>query len=428
MVISRGRSLRLLASSLLGLVALGLVGCGGGGGGGGFPPATPTPDPVFGPGDKLPGVNIEVRDIRGALSPDGYFAPGDTITVEFAIKRDDGLPLELVDMDRGAIMVSGPTFHYQRVIASQGDVLDRAVRVGVGLYTYTFETPIPATYLAPINDTPAITDGEWTGEPLVDGTYTIGIEIRKDYDVDSETLRDPGNTVAHFLIGSSATMETRELVRAENCFQCHNEVRAHGDNRTDLNGCLLCHTAGAEDKNEPSVANGTPGVTIDFRVMIHKIHSGHALPSVNGVTTNPDGSRKYDAPKQPYQVMGYRNSLHDYSELAMPLWPSVYAPMPRDVGYGDLSGAEQDLEDTMRGGMVLLRQLPRGPGRCRPRARPGTGSPRLHAADARCLCELPRRLGARAALPRQRHHDARAARRLGLRQLPQGERHASRRA
>ncbi|HNM25714.1 MAG TPA: hypothetical protein PKL15_09800, partial [Saprospiraceae bacterium] len=67
-----------------------------------------------------------------------------------------------------------------------------------------------------------------------------------------------------------------------NCDQCHKELRAHGEFRRSVKLCVLCHTSGSEDKNVATAANGTPDITIDFRVMIHKIHNGFNLPSVQG--------------------------------------------------------------------------------------------------------------------------------------------------
>ena len=160
--------------------------------------------------------------------------------------------------------------------------------------------------------------------------------------------RDPGNTTADFLFGDATTLQKRELVTLANCNQCHVEVRGHGDNRNNVTNCLLCHTAGAEDRNTPTVADGTPGVSIDFRVMIHKIHSGKHLPSVLGVGTNADGSRNYAVGAKPYQLIGYQDTVHDYSGVVWPNWPSFYTPMPRDAGHTLLSTTNQGLENSMR--------------------------------------------------------------------------------
>jgi hypothetical protein len=303
----------------------------------------------LGRGDDLPGVNVQILSLSGGGSS---FQPGNTITVKFTVKNDAGENLELSEMDRGAILVSGPSFNYQRVIDSQSDLLARSTKNPDGSYSYRFAAPIPTSYLAPLNDTGAFTDNELTGQPLLAGTYTVGIELRKDYTIEEETFRDPGNATFDFLLGSATTLQPRELVTIENCNQCHGELRAHGSNRTRIQNCLLCHTTGAEDRNESTVEGGTPGVSIDFKVMIHKIHTGKHLASVLGVTTNPDGTRKYDAAKKPYKIIGFNNSVHDYSHVALPIWPSLIAPMPRDAGYSGLTATQQGLEDELRSGVV----------------------------------------------------------------------------
>lgn len=314
------------------------------------PPIGTAPEPEVGVADNLPGVVVGITGLSGGTGANGNFRVGDTITVAFTAATKAGEPLELSTMARGAIFVSGPTSNYQRVIGSQADVLTAAVKTALGAYTYTFPVAIPATYLAPLNDTTALTAGEMTGQDLLSGTYTVGIELRKDYTVDGTVYRDPGNTTADFLFGSATDLAPREVVTMGNCNQCHTELRAHGNNRNDVTTCLLCHTSGSEDRNTPSVAGGTPGVTIDFKVMIHKIHSGAHLPSVLGVGTNPDGSRNYTATAQPYEMIGYGDSLIDFSDIIWPAWPSFYTPMPRDTGFSLLSSTNQGLENTMRRG------------------------------------------------------------------------------
>ncbi|MFM1873165.1 MAG: hypothetical protein RL398_2587, partial [Planctomycetota bacterium] len=305
-------------------------------------------EPVVGADGTLPGVVVTIDAIRG--NGTGKAQVGNFLEVDFRLATDAGEPIELSTSTRAAIMVSGPTNNYQRVIESQADVITRATKRALGAYTYKFAVAIPAEYLAPINDTTDLSEGELTGQPLVDGTYTVGLEVRRDYTIDGVVYRDPGNATLDFLLGDATTLEPRELVTLANCNKCHTELRGHGDNRNNLANCLLCHTAGAEDKNVPSAANGTPGVAIDFKVMIHKIHSGKHLPSVLGVATNPDGSRNYGATAQPYQIVGYGNAVHDFSAVTWPAWPSFYTPMPRDLGHSALSSTNQSKENTMRQG------------------------------------------------------------------------------
>ncbi|HLU39327.1 MAG TPA: hypothetical protein VK081_08065, partial [Planctomycetota bacterium] len=203
--------------------------------------------PVLGPDDDLPGLVLTIHEVTGGTGPNGAFRVGDVLSVRYSVALGDGTLLDIKHLARGAVMVSGPTFNYQRVIASQGDLVARSVSNPDGSYTYKFNTGLPETYLPPINDSPALTDGELTGQPLLSGTYTVGMEVRVDYVIDRETFRDTANATADFLFGSATTIERRDVVRTENCNQCHQELRAHGGNRTRVEICLLCHTAGAED-------------------------------------------------------------------------------------------------------------------------------------------------------------------------------------
>ena len=341
------------AGLLLSLLVLGAAACNGGSSNSvPLVPIPSVPDPVVREGDPLPGVVVAIQRVYGGSGPNGAFRVGDRPKIDFTVKRDDGVALELSRITRAAILVSGPTENYQRVIPSQSDLGTAAVKTAVGEYTYTFAAPLPATYLAPLNDSPALSDGEWTGQPLAGGTYTVGIELCKTYVVEGTEYRDPGNATADFLFGSATTIAAREFVKNENCTVCHSQVRAHGDERIDVRQCLLCHTAGAEDGTGGGGSDATPGATIDFRVMIHKIHSGRHLPSVLGVTTNPDGTRKYDATPKPYQLIGEGNEVSDFSAITFPAWPSFTTGMPRDFGHTTLSSAQQSLENTMRAAPV----------------------------------------------------------------------------
>lgn len=302
--------------------------------------------------DDLPGLVIQILEVSGASGADGTFRAGDRIRVRFRIQNRAGENLALGDLDAGSIYVSGPSFNYQRVLPRQQDLIAASERVGGGTYAYTFAAAIPATYPAPYNDTPTFgaADGELQGQALLAGTYTVGIEAYKDYDVEGEEFRDAGNATRDFLFGGAAALEPREVVKMDNCNRCHRDLHVHSDRRRDVRNCVLCHTAGAEDGNDPGLAGGTPGVTIDFRVMIHKIHNARSLPSVLGVATNPDGTRNYAATPQPLIYTDPPDEMVDFSEHIFPQWPNLNIAMPRDQGYSALGSTERGLEDTIRMG------------------------------------------------------------------------------
>ena len=315
-----------------------------------------TLDTELEPGEDAPGVNLEILSIEGGSGAGGAFQVGDRVAVTFTARMDDGTDWDLSSFSTARVLVSGPTFNYQRVLAEQRDVGTASTANGDGSYTYTFTTPLPATYLEPLNDSPSFDrdDGELAGQALLSGTYTVGMYLAWMYTVQNETgsFRDVGNATADFLFGSAQMLAPRELVKLDNCNQCHSDLQAHGGQRRDPTLCLLCHTAGSEDRNNPMAAGGTPGASIDFSVMIHKIHNGAHLPSVLGIGVRSDGTRDYTKTPQPYELVGFNDSAIDFSEVAFPVWPSLTAAMPRDEGYSALGSTERALEDAQRSGVV----------------------------------------------------------------------------
>lgn len=321
--------------------------------------------------EDLPGVQIKIVSLGGASNGDGSFAAGDKISVTFKVTTNSGRILPLPEFDSADIWVSGPSSNYQHIIPSTRDALflsDVATKSKLnddGSYTYAFETPIPANYGVPINDTTKFTDGELSG-PLDAGTYTVAMAFSKDYSIKGQTLPDANSATYDFGINTTM-LSKREVVALGNCNACHIDFRMHeGKFRTSAI-CATCHTSGSEDMNSTDMADPTPQ-TLDFKVMVHKLHNGSHLPSVQGLTTASDGTRVYGN-GTPYVV-----GTKDFSGVNFPSFPNARIAMPKDSGYSALSAANRTKEDNVRKGVTSCFNCHGDPDGMGPLAAPAQGN------------------------------------------------------
>ncbi|MCU1227183.1 MAG: hypothetical protein JWO97_67 [Acidobacteria bacterium] len=129
-------------------------------------------------------------------------------------------------------------------------------------------------------------------------THTLGIySTRNTTDIAGKNyyanvehdFRPDGNAIA-----ITATWD--EIRQASSCNNCHDPLAAHGGARQDVKLCVLCHS--------PQTTDAQSGNTVDFKVMIHKIHSGKTLPSVVAGT--------------PYRIYGFGGAIIDFSTVGYP--------------------------------------------------------------------------------------------------------------
>ncbi len=105
-----------------------------------------------------------------------------------------------------------------------------------------------------------------------------------------------GATAIADLVPEGDDLDAPVVVDTDLCNACHKGLEGHGGRWTEVGACVTCHTAQTTD---PDTRN-----TVEYRVMIHKIHQGAGLPSVQG--------------GEPYRIIGYRGSVHDFSHVAFP--------------------------------------------------------------------------------------------------------------
>ena len=319
------------------------------------PPTPPGPTPSeLEPSEDPPGIDVELLELSGGSGATGSFQSGDTLALRFRVDKDDGTPWDIAEMESARALVSGPSFNFQRVLPEVDDVAERAVFQADGSYVYEFAEPLPEGYAAPYNDTPSFgpEHGELTGDALLTGTYAVGLSFVWRYTVEEDVFHDVGEATESFLVGEGTSLAPRDVVGNANCTACHVELQAHGGLRRDLAQCLMCHTAGSEDLNDPGLGGGTPGVTVEASALLHRIHNGAHLPSVLGIGLNPDGTLNYAQTPEPLLFASSEQGLRDFSDVGFPVWPNRSIPMPKDEGYSSLTPSEQAQEDAVRSGVT----------------------------------------------------------------------------
>jgi OmcA/MtrC family decaheme c-type cytochrome len=133
-------------------------------------------------------------------------------------------------------------------------------------------------------------DRQFAGTARVDGSvgrlqrHRDGIEGHPWVDINGDGATDRSeriavtNAVGYQGIDGAETEPRRNAIAIERCDQCHNVLSIHGNNRTDEpEVCVQCHNPNATDINLRVAACtdviGTDDVEIDFKRMIHRIHS-----------------------------------------------------------------------------------------------------------------------------------------------------------
>lgn len=312
--------------------------------------------PGLGRGDALPGFNLNIVRVEGGTGRNGNLRVGDRPRVTFTAQegqQGSATPGTAIPPAKWAFqeaILSGPSTNFQLILSTSA-IAASAKRNADGSWTFTWPDPIPATVPNQINQENTIPydSGTLAGQALPDGTYRIGLAMRQDIAIEGEAVRDATSTTVDVLFGNATALTTRELVTDANCANCHTVMRAHGENRYGVKYCVLCHTNGAEDLNSTSAAAGpTPGLSLSFQTMIHKVHSGAHLPSVQGKAVDGNGNPVYGA-GTPYVIVRSRGEF-DFSHVTFPQWPHLSQGMPRDIGYDALTTPQKAVENSILSG------------------------------------------------------------------------------
>ena len=242
---------------------------------------------------QLAGLNVTISNVSS-------HGPGQRPAITFTVSNNDGTPVrDLSTLSSLAFNYAGPTTDYTTQL--NGNPLGSSpsgTLVGpdaAGAFQFTPNAAIPAD---------------------ATGTWSLGAEARRNVQLTSTISATEAavNPVVTFTVDDSMPLVRRVVVDEQRCGNCHGEFSKdfsiHGGSRNQTQYCVLCHNPTESDGNrrnrDPAqVAAGALTATIDFKVLIHKLHRGENLE------------------QQPYIVYGFGPSppgyaVHDFGELLYP--------------------------------------------------------------------------------------------------------------
>jgi OmcA/MtrC family decaheme c-type cytochrome len=251
-------------------------------------------------------------------------------TLTFTLKDSGGNPVAANSLvggaNRLAAVLAGPTSDYGYTsfgsdVTTHGYVSEDATKATCGTdgtCTYQFLHAIPAT---------------------ATGTYSIGMEGRRGYTILAGTTAavtteyGAVNKVINFSVDGSAVTPRRQVVDIAKCNACHVTLSVHGENRNQIEMCVLCHNPSETDvARRPSAQvaadKNAPPQAVNFSLLIHKIHDGSALNAIG----------------QPFIIVGFGGSHNDFSSVTFPAFDtSGSVGNVKNCGMCHVNGSEANL-------------------------------------------------------------------------------------
>lgn len=244
----------------------------------------------------LPGLVINIVKVSNGTA-------GNAPAITFTLKDGSGNPIAASSLvggsNRLAAVLAGPTSDYGSggfgTAGTPGYVSEDATKATCGsdgTCLYQFLTAIPAG---------------------ATGSFSIGMEGRAGFTINAGTTASVTteygavNKVISFSVDGSPVVQRRKVVDITKCNACHTTLSVHGENRNQIEMCVLCHNPVDTDASTRASATNAadkaaPPQAINFATMVHSIHAGSAIA----------------AEGRPYVVVGFGGSHNDFSNVTFP--------------------------------------------------------------------------------------------------------------
>ncbi|MCC6696636.1 MAG: OmcA/MtrC family decaheme c-type cytochrome [Candidatus Hydrogenedentes bacterium] len=202
------------------------------------------------------GLKFEITDVT-ILNP----ATAPQPVIDFMCTDAEGNPFTDLNTKLSSCnaLLAWPAPEYEDYVNETVRNSGNLVNNGGGSYTYT----CTKTFTPGSTDTIAVAmqgrySFTWSGDGA---SYTQGPTDNGQY---------------LFRVDGGTPEERREVVDEQACNVCHGEIRAHGGQRFGVNLCVMCHNPNETDEARRPVGE-MPPVTVNFKDMLHKIHTGEDL-------------------------------------------------------------------------------------------------------------------------------------------------------
>ncbi len=247
----------------------------------------------------VPSKSTQLKGLKAQILSVSNTAAGQNPTVVFALTENDGTPVNPASFTTSSggsnlnLLMGGSTADYSiQPFRERGD--HASFDGAKATYTFTHAIPADAT-----------------------GTWAFSLEARRDVPMnpappDGPTVREGAyNPVAYASVTGGDPEPRRMVVDMANCNKCHDQLALHGGQRFNWEECVICHNPNGDDSSQRPAASGAPE-SIDFKHLIHRIHTGDELRTDPGTCLATP-----DAPGC-FTVYGFGGSTNNFNDVRFP--------------------------------------------------------------------------------------------------------------